>query len=161
MRATKSIGAGNSQTTQPRNPFSRLSLRARIVLACLALALIPLSVLMTVTWRVAQQLAQENAQQYSAIAVDAADKIDRNLFERYGDVQAFGLNDIVRDEDSWGIRGDENQITQAMNKYVDLYDVYYLTLLVDLDGNLLAVNSRDSDGKPIKTEKLYNHNYAA
>ena len=26
-----------------------------------------------------------------AIATDVADKIDRNLFERYGDVQAFGV----------------------------------------------------------------------
>ena len=47
-----------------------------------------------------------------------------------------------------------------MNQYVDLYDVYYLTLLVDTDGKVIAVNSSDSDGKPIKTESLYDRNFA-
>jgi len=142
------------------NPFSRLTLRARTMLACLALGIIPLAVLMGVAWRVAERLAQTSAEQYSSIAADVADKIDRNLFERYGDVQAFGLNAVTRDKESWGKTGDDNRIAKAMNQYVDLYDVYYLTMLIGPDGNLLAVNSRDSDGNPINTDKLYERNYA-
>jgi methyl-accepting chemotaxis protein len=129
-------------------------------LACLALAILPLSVLMFVTWRAADRLGEGNAQQYGAIAMDIADKIDRNLFERYGDVQAFGLNSVIRDRDDWGKVGEENGIVRAMNRYVKLYGVYYLTILLDKDGNVVAVNSQDSSGKPIHTENLYNRNYA-
>lgn len=160
MSTSRSIGTEDHPSAAWRHPFSRLSLRARITLACLALAIVPLIVLVSVTRRAAERLAQFNAEQYSAIATDIADKIDRNLFERYGDVQAFGLNAVTRDKKSWGKAGDDNRIAKAMNQYVDLYDVYYLTMLVGADGNLLAVNSRDSNGKPISTENLYNRNYA-
>jgi methyl-accepting chemotaxis protein len=161
MSSTKLTAADNQPAiARPRNPLSRLSLKARISLACLALAIIPLSVLMLVTWRAANRLGESNGQQYGAIASDIADKIDRNLFERYGDVQAFGLNSVVRDRDNWGKVGEENGIARAMNRYVELYGVYNLTMLLDTDGNVVAVNSRDSSGKPIRTEGLYERNYA-
>ena len=140
--------------------LSNLSFRTRVTLACLALALIPLTVLTLVTWRAADRLAENTAKQYGGVARDVADKIDRNLFERYGDVQAFGLNALVHDKKAWGNPSSDNPIVNAMNQYVDLYDVYYLTLLVDTDGNVVAVNSRDSNGKPIKTESLYSQNFA-
>jgi methyl-accepting chemotaxis protein len=140
--------------------LSNLSLRMRITLACLALALIPLTLLTLITWRAADTQANNTAKQYGGIARDIADKIDRNLFERYGDVQAFGLNTVVRDKAAWGKPASENPIVTAMNQLVELYDVYYLTLLVDTDGKVIAVNSRDSEGKPINTEALYARNYA-
>ena len=86
-----------------------------------------------------QPIGESNAQQYGAIAADIADKIDRNLFERYGDVQAFGVNSVVRDRDDWGKVGEENSIARAMNRYVQLYGVYTLTMLLDTDGNVVAV----------------------
>jgi methyl-accepting chemotaxis protein len=42
---------------------------------------------------------------------------------------------------------------------VDTYDLYSLSILVDLDGRVIAVNSRDADGKPIHTQDLYGKNY--
>ena len=41
----------------------------------------------------------------------------------------------------------------------DTYDFYSLSILVDLDGKVIAVNSRDSDGKPIRTASIYQRNY--
>jgi PAS domain S-box-containing protein len=160
MSTSKTTGAEIKQGSRGWNPFSRLSLQARIMLACLTLGIIPLAVLTAVTWRAANQQAEDTAQKFAMIATDIGDTIDRNLFERYGDVQAFGNNAVVRDKESYGKIGDENRITKAMDKYVDLYDVYYLSLLVDAEGNLLAVNSQDSEGRPIKTEQLYDRNYA-
>ena len=37
---------------------------------------------------------------------------------------------------------------------------YYLTILVDLQGRVVAVNDRDADGQPIDTAFLYEKNFA-
>ena len=46
-----------------------------------------------------------------------------------------------------------------MDQYVDTYDLYFLSILVDLDGRVIAVNSKDADGKPIHSQDLYGKNY--
>ena len=65
----------------------------------------------------------------SSMAEGAADKIDRNLFERYGDVQAFGFNSVVDQKASWyrtDVEG--NPIRQVIDQYVDTYDLYSLSI---------------------------------
>jgi methyl-accepting chemotaxis protein len=141
--------------------LSKLSFRTLLTTICLTFALVPLSVIMLVSWRAANDVAQSNAQEYAAIAGTVGDKIDRNLFERYGDVQAFGLNAVIHNQDSWGKTGDENPIVRAMNQYIDLYDVYYLSLLVDTKGKLIAVNTTDSNGKTIDTAQLYSRDFSS
>ena len=95
------------------------------------------------------------------VALDVADMIDRNLFERYGDVQAFALNHAVRNRDAWYQAGEINSpIVEVMNQYVDTYDIYYLTIMVDLQGRVVAVNDRDADGQSIDTRFLYERNFA-
>jgi methyl-accepting chemotaxis protein len=95
------------------------------------------------------------------VALDVADMVDRNLFERYGDVQAFAINYVVHLREDWYVSGsDKNRIATAMNQYVDTYDIYYLTILVDLQGRVVAVNDRDADGQPIDTAFLYEKNFA-
>jgi hypothetical protein len=44
---------------------------------------------------VATSARERAADRLRETAGHLADKVDRNLFERYGDVQAFGLNDVV------------------------------------------------------------------
>jgi methyl-accepting chemotaxis protein len=140
--------------------ISKLSFRTLLTTVCLALALVPLTVMTIVSWRAADGLAITKAQEYRSIAGDLTDKIDRNLFERYGDVQAFCVNGVVTNPETWGAPGESNPIVQAMNRYIDLYDVYYLSLLVDRNGKLVAVNSVDSDGQPVDTSPLYGQDFS-
>lgn len=93
-------------------------------------------------------------------AANLNDTIDRNLFERYGDVQAFGLNAAARNQLNWKNPKPNNPLIQAMNGYTTGYGIYKLMLLLDLDGNVLAANSVDAAGKPLPTESLYNKNFA-
>lgn len=113
-----------------------------------------------VTWTTAKKLEVAAAEEYKTVAVGVADKIDRCMFERYGDVQAFGVNSVVRDKANWYKKGDENPIVAAMNKYVELYGIYYLTILVDTDGKLIAVNNRDAKKTGIDTAYLYQQDFA-
>ena len=140
--------------------FARLSLRTILTSAFLILVLAPLMLVGVSTWSTANRSAEERAATYEGTAANLADKIDRNLFERYGDVQAFGLNHAVRDRNVWYQRDQDNSIVQAMNSYVDTYDIYFLTLLVDPNGKLIAVNTKDHDGEPLDTSFLYDVNFS-
>jgi methyl-accepting chemotaxis protein len=104
-----------------------------------------------------KEIQNINASSLQTVASEIADKIDRNLFERYGDVQAFALNTIVRNKDHWYNPG--SPIVASMNSYVDTYDIYYLTILVDLEGKVIAVNDKDDSGNPISTGHIYSKNY--
>lgn len=137
-----------------------MKMTGKLIAACLVFGILPLLAVGAVMWQSAQKAVEVAAQDYRTTAENIADTIDRNLFERYGDVQAFGLNQVVQDRDSWYKKGSENPIVTAMDKYVDTYDIYYLTMLVDLDGKLIAVNSRDHDGVAVDTEDLYQKDFS-
>jgi methyl-accepting chemotaxis protein len=138
----------------------RLTVGKKLTLACMFLAFVPLIVVGAVTWTTATKMEKASAEEYQNIATTIADKIDRCMFERYGDVQAFGVNQVVQDKGLWYKQGSESPIVKAMDKYVELYGIYYFTLLVDLDGKLAAVNSRDAKNKPIDTATLYQRDYS-
>ncbi len=93
-----------------------------------------------------------------AMAETIGDKIDRNLFERYGDPQSFGLNRIVGERYHWYSK-ENNAIASAMNQYVATSGIYYLTILVDPVGDVMAVNSKDAKGNPIDTTAIYSKKY--
>ena len=49
----------------------------------------------------------------SALSANTGETIDRNLFERYGDVQAFGMNQVVFERANWYKPSAENPIATA------------------------------------------------
>ncbi|MDN3721276.1 methyl-accepting chemotaxis protein [Roseibium salinum] len=95
------------------------------------------------------------------LAVSIGDVIDRNLFERYGDVQAFALNTSVKDTANWGSSAADNPLIRSMNGYTTGYGIYRLMLVFDLDGNIVAANTVTADGKPLDTASLLGRNFAA
>jgi len=135
------------------------TLRCQIVLTCLVMGLLPAIAVGMVAWSATGRLGEATLSRFQAHAIHIADLIDRNLFERYGDVQAFAVNGAIKQQDDWYDQSDENPIVKAMNQYVDTYDIYYLTVLVDLEGKVIAVNSQDQDKNPIKSAGLYGQNF--
>ncbi|MBL8880883.1 MAG: hypothetical protein JNG88_17350 [Phycisphaerales bacterium] len=137
-----------------------LSFTTKLCLVLLFFGLTPLSILAYIASGAMQRVEQGAGGRFQNLAENIADKIDRNLFERYGDVQAFGLNRIVHNVDDWyECEERDSDIVRAMNQYVDTYDIYALTILVDLAGNVIAANSRDADGGPIETRFIFGQNY--
>ena len=77
-------------------------------------------------------------------AFDVIDKIDRNLFERYGDAQAYAYGKNI---------DDPKDVQPFMDKMMQYYaPIYKLMLLTDKNGIVIAVNSLDKSGKSIPTE---------
>ncbi len=137
----------------------KLNVRAKLTLLFLAFGLIPALSLFTIFMM--QQEDYRNAQMRPTLdaALSVNDVIDRNLFERYGDVQAFGLNTAAITQNNWINPAPDNPLIEAMNGYTTGYGIYKLMLLVDLEGNLLAANTVDAGGNPLDTANLYNKSF--
>ena len=142
--------------------FSTASLRAKLLTAFLCLGLLPAVVLGWRAWQAAGDIGERQGETFASTAAAVVDKIDRNLFERYGDVQAFTVNTAVHDRRTWYRPGSaDNPLARVINDYGRLYGVYVLSMVVDTKGRVVAVNDRDPAGNAIKTDHLYARSYAA
>jgi hypothetical protein len=138
----------------------KLSLENRLSVALFTIGLIPAIILAVVNISTLTDLANSKGQELVSQTMTVGELINRNVFERYGDVQAFGYNQAVFDKSSWyQSSSTTNKISAVMNDYIRSYGVYSLSILVDLDGKVIAVNDKDVNGKSIKTAELYNRNF--
>ena len=143
-----------------KHVFGHWGITAKLTTLFILFGLVPMGAVGLIAHNASLTIEGSVGTRFQAMAEGVADKIDRNLFERYGDVQAFGFNQVLDQKAAWYRADDEdNPIREVINQYVDTYDLYSLSLLVDLDGRVIAVNSKDADGKPIQSQDLYKKNY--
>lgn len=143
-----------------KTPKRKRSLQTQILYAIIVAGCIPALLVAMAAYRSSASLNDALIEKFHQVTVDLTDKVERNLFERYGDVQAFGTNEVVHDRDSWYQVGSEkNRIAAAANTYVKLYGIYPLSILVDLEGRVIAVNDRDLAGNPVDSAWLYEKNF--
>ena len=82
------------------------------------------------------------------LAYNAADKLDRNLFERYGDVQAFAQSAPARSMNPVAIQNWMNTMTRTYAP------IYRLMVAADRNGKIIAANSIGLDGRSVQTAQL-------
>jgi methyl-accepting chemotaxis protein len=86
------------------------------------------------------------------------DKIDRNFYERFGDVQAYAYNQLARQAlDSGAANPAVQQFVNTMTAYYVLYD---LMMICDLHGKVLVTNTTDKAGDPIDPSPALGRTYA-
>ncbi|MBC7838481.1 MAG: HAMP domain-containing protein [Nitrospiraceae bacterium] len=143
-----------------KKSFAQWGITAKLTTLFVLFGFVPMAVVGLIAYNASLTIEGSVGTRFQSVAEGVADKIDRNLFERYGDVQAFGFNRVLDQKAAW-YRADveDNPIRQVIDQYVDTYDLYSLSILVDLDGRVIAVNSKDADGKPIHSRDLYGKNY--
>ena len=126
-----------------------LGLSRTITLVLILAALIPAIAVATMGYLEQRStVARETGMKLGINAELLVEKIDRNLFERMGDVQAFAMNPI-------GQNGDNQALTSLADAYTDLYDFYDLMVIADAaTGKVLAVNRHDFNGKPVASGGL-------
>jgi Methyl-accepting chemotaxis protein (MCP) signalling domain len=100
----------------------------------------------------ASNARKEMMKGFESSASAVADSVMAQFYERYGDVQAFGRNTAFHGKDS-------KAMVDALNGYAVDYGIYDLMLFVDLKGNYIAVNSKNSAGAPIDTTSVVGKNY--
>lgn len=155
-----STAAGTIAPSSPPGPASPTEIEGRSRHAPLQLAdphpearsalavfgLLPAILIAWTTYQTASQaMTDDVGKAFTQSAVALNDTIDRNLFERYGDVQAFGVNDAIFDRASWLSRapppttwpGSPTPTWRSTG-------IYTLSVVVDLEGRVIAVNDRDA-----------------
>jgi methyl-accepting chemotaxis protein len=135
------------------------TIRGKLTLLLLVFGVVPLACVLPVMFKTLDAMQESRLVDMKTTAATLGDLIDRNLFERYGDVQAFGFNAATRDTGNWYKADNANPLISAMNAYMSSYGMYKLMLLVDMEGKVAAVNSMDAKGKPLPVAELYGKNF--
>ncbi len=130
-------------------PWRRLRLGPKLIASFLVVGTLPMAALGVLSVQQTSAALRADAEQaVSEIAFNTADKLDRNLFERYGDVQAFASNDRARSMEP-------GAITELMDTMMGIYTPIYTAMVVaDKGGRIIAANTVDLEGKPLATEGL-------
>lgn len=142
-----------------RNSKTRRGITSRLVFILLIFGLAPAGALLAILLFQGSVIKDAFMTRATVSSASLNDLIDRNLFERYGDVQAFGLNAAVQDRANWGETSPGNPLVRAMNGYTTGYGIYKLMLLVDRSGRVIAANSVRADGSPLATASLYGRDF--
>ncbi|MEE9140933.1 MAG: methyl-accepting chemotaxis protein [Alphaproteobacteria bacterium] len=155
-----SQGVGQPPRTSLLRLLPTMKIRAKIVLLLLVFGLVPTSLVFANLLMQEQKFRDAMSTRVAVTAEQTNEVIDRNLYQRYGDVQAFGLNAAATDPANWQNPGPSNPLIRAMNGYMTGYGIYKLMMLVSPEGELLAVNTVDAKGRPLDTVGLYGQTYA-
>jgi len=127
--------------------FQFKSLKTKLIVSFLLIALAPLSIICWTAYSsMSDQLIKTSAGLLVSNATQALDKVYRNLFERYGDVQVFAFNPQALDN--------QEEITKTLDFYTLTYGCYDLMIVADLDGKIVAANTKDHAGKSLDTRTL-------
>ena len=93
-------------------------------------------------------LAEKAGVEQAEVAFNAVDKLDRKLFECYGDVQAYAGSDPAKAMDPVRI---QRWMDTAMGIYAPIYK---LMVVADTRGRIVAANRVTLDGEPRDTSSL-------
>ena len=90
------------------------------------------------------------------VAYDTIDKIDRNLFERNCDVQAWATFDAIKNCLCTDDADRFDKATALMKNIVDIYEVYYDLYLANLEGKIIATGvSQKTVGQDVSKEEWF------
>jgi hypothetical protein len=121
--------------------LNKLSLKTKAIIAGIAIGTVPMLSMGAMVYSAADNhiTAQANQAQQDR-AQGLSDKINRFLFERYGDIQVLAKLPIIADASiSNKVTTEQKQLT--LNNMVRIYGVYDSVAVFDLNGNVLVQSS--------------------
>ena len=135
------------------------SIRTKFIALLTAVALIPV-IAMGLSYRHSEDLVNQSLRMPFRDAARVTNEIiDRFLFERYGDVQAFASNPAAIRRLQPGGDAESATLSQVMNGYIRTYGVYRMALLLDNEGHVIAHNDKAADGRGIDVQNLSGENF--
>jgi twitching motility protein PilJ len=126
-----------AQYTKTGAGWQKLGLRTKATLLAVALSTLPVLGIGLITYNLADQsISKQIKQTEQSQAVEMADKINRFMFERYGDIQVLSrlpifANAKVRDV----VTQSEKQA--VLQGYMESYGVYDSIAAIDLNGDVV------------------------
>jgi len=134
--------------------FKNATLRTRLLSLMGSVILVSLSMFAIMAYFELGSIRKSKEALAKNLSESFIDKIDRNLFERYGDVQAFALSEPARSGNPTRIMAFMNDM---MTTYAPIYDVMMVT---NAAGRVIAINGVDKAGKPLNITSLLGHDFS-
>lgn len=142
----------SSPQPQKRNRFKlpkHLNLRSKAILAAIAIGTISAGMVGgTAFWVADQTIGKKVVQTHTDNSSNMADKINRFMFERYGDVQVLANLPIVNNTRVRSEMGIADQ-SKILTNYARTYQVYDSIAAFDLNGNVMV----QSEGSPLTNHR--------
>lgn len=134
---------------------TQLSFRTKLQLILLIVTLTSTFFLAMMAYQSHRALVGGKEAQLQRVVEGLIDKIDRNLFERYGDVQAYALSEPARSLDP-------EKLTEFINDMMVTYaPIYDLMMVTDTTGKVIAVSTKNKNGEEIKSEFLLGADFSS
>ncbi|WP_310481955.1 methyl-accepting chemotaxis protein [Chamaesiphon sp. VAR_48_metabat_403] len=125
-----------------------LSFRTRATAIAIAVGITPILAIGTINYlQVRNTSEQQEVGSQKARAQAVADKLNRFIFERYGDVEILASLPVFADAKLVTVASEATK-TKLLNQFITSYQVYDSIAIFDLKGNSIAQN---------RGEKLSNH----
>ncbi|WP_295616116.1 methyl-accepting chemotaxis protein [Chamaesiphon sp. GL140_3_metabinner_50] len=123
--------------------ISNPSFRTRATAIAIAVGITPILAIGTINYlQVRQTSEQQEAGVQKARAQTLADKLNRFIFERYGDVEILASLPVFADAKVTAVASDATK-TKVLNKFISSYQVYDSIAIFDLNGNPIAQSQGD------------------
>jgi Methyl-accepting chemotaxis protein (MCP) signalling domain/Cache domain len=121
-----------------------LSFKTKTTLLAIAVGIIPISVIGVIDYVQVSNASQEQAiKTQKARAAAVADKFNRFVFERYGDVSVMSSLPVFADPKVSTIVSAEGK-GKLLDRFVSTYQVYDSIAAFDINGNLIAQSKGES-----------------
>jgi methyl-accepting chemotaxis protein PixJ len=136
-------GLVNSSTSSI-SKWNKLSLKTKVTLLAVVLGLGPLATIGALSYaQIDGALREQTAQAQKVRAAAVADKLNRFIFERNGDVEILATQPIFADPKLSSLTSLESK-QKLLDQYVASYNVYDSIAVFDIKGNLLAQSKGES-----------------
>ena len=89
----------------------------------------------------------------STFAENMQNKIDRCIFERYGDAQAFSLNRTFHRDLTKLTEAERADLVGLLNDYAKSYGCYDFSVVLDPSGKVVVINEVSPSGDPLPNAK--------
>jgi methyl-accepting chemotaxis protein PixJ len=133
------------ESSSPNSKWSRLSFKTKATLIAICLGIAPIAAIGTLSYfQINNALREQTAKDQKDRAVQIADKFNRFIFERNGDVEILATQPIFADP-KLSTTTSASSKAALLDQYVKSYQVYDSIALFDLKGNPIA----QSNGQPL------------
>ena len=126
--------------------WNKLSFKTKATLIAIALGLAPIAVIGSLSYlQISNTLEQQTVKSQTERAVAVADKLNRFVFERNGDVEVLATLPTFADAKFATVDTVETR-TKLLNQFVTSYQVYDSIAIFDLKGDPIAQSKGDKLG---------------
>ncbi len=132
------------ESSRPRSKWNKLSFKTKATLLAISLGLIPLAVVGALSYlQISNTLQQQVAKAQTDRAEAIADKLDRFIFERNGDVEVLASLAVFTNPKLAATTPAADKAV-LLNQYIKSYQVYDSIAAFDIKGNVITQSAGEA-----------------